>query len=362
MTFFNRLERWSTRPWTLGALGGLIFLQIIALSPSSLEEEETDITENFLTQEEVLEVMLPGDKILAPNIPASRVPDYHTEQYRYLSTQGGEKQWKLQADSANVYNKEKLVHSKEVIIELYDSSDKTTWVTGLEATYHFNQKEVELFGNVKVTLPDGFILESEYLKYITGTKTLEIPIAYAVHGYGESEDGKRKLDFKSFGMTFDQISDEIDLKKRVVFDMNRVGQTPSSTVIQSDHCHIDRKKRMAYFTMAPGSSTKRFAKLNQPGLYVQSRKMDLNYSSGAEVVNYLLAREDVYIEETKNGKVSKTGVCQHARFDNKRNLIIMTQFPQVYQDKNTVTGDKITIDRDTDLIEVEESNAFSKGN
>ena len=350
------------RPWTLSLLAVLIFVQIIALSPSELEEDSVPgSSESFLSEADVLESLLPGDHILAPNIPKTKVPDYHTQQYRYLSIQGGVKQWKLQAESANVYNKEKLVHSKDVVIELYDSAGLTTWVTGKEATYHFNEKEVELYGTVKIKLPDGFIVESEYLKYLTPTRVLEIPQSQQVHGYGENADKTRKLDFKSKGMTFDQVANEIDLKREVTFEMIRVNKEPSSTRIQSDYSHIDRNNQTAIFIMNPVTGQKRFVKLNQPGLYVQSRKMDLEYSNRPEVVDYLVARDDVYIEETKSGKITRTATSQHARFDNRENLIILTQFPQVYQDKNTVTGDRIIINRDTDLIEVEESNAFSKG-
>ncbi|MCM0605146.1 MAG: LPS export ABC transporter periplasmic protein LptC [Xanthomonadaceae bacterium] len=351
-----------TRPWTLLLIAFVIFIQIIALTPSKLEEEsEVRDQETLLSETEVLEALLPGDRILAPNIPKSKVPDYHTQQYRYLSLQGGVKQWKLQAESANVYNKEKLVHSKDVVIELYDSSGLTTWVTGDEATYHFNEKEVELFGKVKIKLADGFQVDSEYLKYLTATRTLEIPTSEFVHGYGKNAEKNRMLDFKSRGMTFDQVQNEIDLKRDVIFDMTRIGKDPPNTKIESDFSHIDRNSQTALFVMNATTGKNKFVKLNQTGLYVQSRKMDLSYSNRPEVVDYLVARDDVYIEEKKKNKITKTATSQHARFDNRENLIILTQFPQVYQDKNTVTGDRIIINRDTDLIEVEESNAFSKG-
>jgi len=359
MEAFRKTLKQSPRPILLIALACFIILEVVALNPAPLEEKASTSAEPFFTEEEAMESLSTSQKPLAPGIPTDRVPDYHTEQYRYISLQGTLKQWKMQAESANVYNKEKIVHSKDVTIELFDSSDKITLVTSQEAKYYFNDKEVELFGNVNITLPDGFKIKSEYLKYLTPTKILDIPTKYFVEGKGHSQDGKRDLFFTSMGMMFDQNKNLVDLRSQTHFEMTRIERNNETTVIVSDTCRIDRNAQIATFKM---NYDKAYTKLNQPNLYVQSRKMDLFYSGSSELLEYLFAKDDVYIEESKNGKKVKTGTCQLAKFDNKKNFIIMTQFPQVYQDKNTVTGDRIIMDRDHDLIEVEQSNAFSNGN
>jgi len=59
--------------------------------------------------------------------------------------------------------------------------------------------------------------------------------------------------------------------------------------------------------------------------------------------------------------VMKYATGGRADFDSHKNVIVLTEYPQVYQDEDTVTGDKILLHRDTDIIEVEHSNAFSQG-
>jgi lipopolysaccharide export system protein LptA len=50
-----------------------------------------------------------------------------------------------------------------------------------------------------------------------------------------------------------------------------------------------------------------------------------------------------------------------AEFDSDKNLIILRDYPQVYQDRDTITGETIIVHRDSDLVEVDQSNAFSEG-
>ena len=50
-----------------------------------------------------------------------------------------------------------------------------------------------------------------------------------------------------------------------------------------------------------------------------------------------------------------------ADFDARSDIVRITEFPQAYQDNDTVTGDVIILHRDSDLVEVEHSNAFSEG-
>jgi lipopolysaccharide export system protein LptA len=86
-----------------------------------------------------------------------------------------------------------------------------------------------------------------------------------------------------------------------------------------------------------------------------------------------VAYEDVLIKQIEDekkpkpkpspgsGPILKYATAGQADFDSESNLIILTEFPQVYQDNDTVTGDIIKMHRDTDIVEVEHSNSFSEG-
>ena len=79
----------------------------------------------------------------------------------------------------------------------------------------------------------------------------------------------------------------------------------------------------------------------------------------------MIAFEDVLIKEISKNKgpenLLKYATGGRADFDSTHDVIKITEFPQCYQDNDTVTGDIIIMHRDTDLVEVEHSNAFSQG-
>jgi hypothetical protein len=117
----------------------------------------------------------------------------------------------------------------------------------------------------------------------------------------------------------------------------------------------------------------RFVHIAQPTLKAKGRKALLNYGDFSSMLHYLTVEEDVTIRELpkppKNGvadpdapKVEpRWGTGGRADFDNRTDVVILREYPQVYQGEDTITGDVITLHRDTDIVEVENSNAFSKG-
>lgn len=361
------------RPFLLLILGILIIAEIVALSPSSIEESKP------LTSAVEPDRFLQDDAAtLAPGIPKNRLPEYSVEKFNYVSVQKKEKQWKIVADRAFLFNPERLVHSRVVQAHLYDSDNKVTLVTGKEAKYFMNQKDLEVYGNVKTTFPDGFILYSEYLRYKPDQHLIEIPVQYSVRGVGEEKDSQ-SFQFTSQGIHFVLGQPMITLEQSVVVTLERkaspvhstVHSAPDQTTILSDHCVIHRDQQKALFTMNPTKPLpERFVHITQPTLFSRSRHADLYYGDFNQVLHYLTAFDDVLIKETKSGPVAakkekdkalRYATSGRADFDNRKNLIVLTRFPQVYQNDDTVTGDIILMHRDTDIVEVEHSNAFSEG-
>lgn len=339
------------RPILLAGVAMLILLQIILFSPSSVEEEGTKSGIDP-------EVFIPeNDRTLATGIPKNKVPDYTVERFSYISTQGTEKEWKLDSDEADLFNHEKLVHSKIIKALLYDSQGKITVVTGKEAKYIMGNRDLEIFGAVKTVFPDGFELTSEYLHYRPMEKSIHIPASYPVKGRGE------KLSFDSQGLQFQMTQGRIVLPESCrVFSQS---PTQEKTTVTSDRCVILRKEQIAHFSMhSKRPVASRFVEIQQPSLLVRARRADLNYGDPIRLLNYIIAYEDVLIKEIPQNSSQKTlkyGTSGQASFDTQRNTITLTEFPQVYHDDDTVTGDVIILHRDTDIVEVEHSNAFSQG-
>lgn len=377
-----------------GLLAFLVAVQILFLSPGTLEQDGPPLGKASVDPNQLVQSLAGEGKPLAPDIPLDRIPDYTIDGFNYLSTKSGVKQWKLNATRAHLYNKEKLVHSRKVKAFLYDSGDTSsaTEVIGDESRYFMNQRDLEIYGNVKTTFPDGFTLLSDYLRYQPKEGLILIPQKYPVRGTGEMEKGK-SIDFTSMGMKYEMRRGWITLPENVVFNMLRpetardttkaageeTSAVPEKTTILSDHCEINRSEKIAHFTMYPTRElSKRFVRILQPTLFVRGRRVDLNYGELPDALRYLIAYDDVYIRELEDPSAPKKtavkpgappaqkpslryGTCGRADFDTKQNIIILTQFPQVYQDKDTVTGEVIIIHRDTDIVEVERSNAFSAG-
>lgn len=345
-------RRW--RPLLLSIIALFTLLEILFLSPSAVEEggKKTGLDPEVFIPEK--------NRTLATGIPKDKVPDYTVEKFSYISTQGPEKEWKLDSNQAYLFNHEKLVHAKKVKVFLYDSQGKITVVTGKEAKYVMGDKNLEIYGDVKTVFPDGFELNSNYLHYRPLEKSISIPVREPVQGRG------KKISFQSQGLEFEMKKGEILLPQSA-----RVStESPSGekTSIESDRCLILRKEQTAHFMMhsyRPLAS--RFIQINQPSLVVRARKVDLHYGDASQLLNYLIAYEDVLIQEVRSEKKELTAsklkyaTSGRASFDRKKNLITLTEFPQVYQDNDTVTGDVILLHWDTDVVEVEHSNAFSQG-
>ena len=190
-------------PLILAGVVMLIVGKIVFLSPASLEENQSPPK-----SVDISTLKHPEQNILAPGIPKDKIADYTIDQFNYVSTHDGTKEWNLIADRAYLFNTIKLVHSKTVKALLYDTDGKITVVTGREAKYLLNQRDLEVFGDVHATLPDGFVLKSEYMRFRPKDRFIEIPVREPVVGDGQ-EEGSQNIHFTSQGFNFDMNKSEI---------------------------------------------------------------------------------------------------------------------------------------------------------
>ncbi len=344
----------------MAGIVGLIFTQIVILSPSSLEENDNNpfpVEQSALIEEHSNE----NKTILADGIPKNKIPDYTIERFSYISTKETEKLWKLTAQKAAMYDDEKLVHARNTKAFLFNPEGTATEVTGREAKYFTDStRNLEVFGEVHAVFPDGFKIESEYMLYRPNERVLEIPERYLAHGHGpiigEKTNKPKTLSFTSYGLINWISKAEISLLKDVQL-------STSMTTIRSDRCIVFRKNKTAQFTMNPKRPVdSRFITINETDMFAKGRQAELNYDSNDQQVKYLVLHQDVLIKQTTAKNTLKYATGGKADFDSNLNLIILSDFPQVYQDSDTVTGDVIKLHRDSDIVEVEHSNAFSKGN
>lgn len=382
------------RPLILAGVVSAIVMQIVALSPNSVEESRD-------TSAPVEpETLLPKETgTLAPGIPKGQVPEYTVDQFNYVSTHESVRDWNLIASTAYFYNSAGIVHARTVKAYLFDPDGKITVVTGQEAKYIMvqpsgtaaqstppkaasagkpgspstNDRDLEVFGNVVTTFPDGFEVHSEYMRYRPDQRTVEIPAKYLATGRGKDTNGQI-LSFKSQGMYYSRKSEQISLPRdvEVTVEKQDLGKTTASrsssdkTVIDSDRCVISREEKLATFTMFPERPIKdRYVRVTQPTMFSKGRRGELNYGDhsepGSRMVHKVALFDDVLVKETaKNGPL-RYATAGQANFEGTQDIVVLTKFPQVYENQDTVTGDKIILHRDSDVVEVEHSNSYSAG-
>ncbi len=360
----KRSLRDRIRPVLITAIALAVLAQILVLSPKSLEHRPP----TSQIAPEALIVVDDTQKTLAKGLPRGAIPEYTIQDFQYVSSQAGVKQWKLLAQKAYLYQQHQLVHGTTVTAHLYDEDEKITIVTGKEAKYDTNQRDLEVYGDVVTTFPDGFQVRSDYMRYLPNERRIEIPLQFDVVGGGQKEP-EQHIAFSSLGMSMKMDEGLITLPQRARVVMTRrppkdaaKDTIPEKTTIDSDHCLINRKTQVAHFTMsAKRPIEQRFVHTEQPNMTVRSRRSDLNYGDYAKVLQYMIAYEDVTIREKGPSEKERYATGGRASFDNRRNVIVLKEYPQVYQGNDTVTGDTIIVHRDTDIVEVEHSNAFSEG-
>lgn len=385
------------RPLILAGVVSAIIMQIVALSPNSVEESRDS------SAPIEADALLPKEKVtLAPGIPKGQVPEYSVDQFNYVSTHESVRDWNLIAATAYFYNSARMVHARTVKAYLFDPDGKITIVTGQEAKYTMavngaakgtatgakpapapgasphapavNDRDLEVFGDVVTTFPDGFEVHSEYMRYRPDQRTVEIPMQYQASGRGKDANGQT-LSFKSQGMYYSRKAEEITLPRDVKVTVENPNAKPTppgkpdSTVIESDHCVINREQKLASFTMLPTRPIQeRFVRVTQPTLFSKGRRGELNYGDtnsvapASKLVHRVALYDDVLVKETSKDGPLRYATAGQANFEGTQDIVVLTKFPQVYENEDTVTGDRIILHRDSDVVEVEHSNSYSAGN
>ncbi|MBI3534664.1 MAG: LPS export ABC transporter periplasmic protein LptC, partial [Deltaproteobacteria bacterium] len=282
----------------LGSVATLIIVEVVMLSPSSVERESTS---TLLDPN----LFIITKNTIATGIPQGKIPEYSIDRFEYISTQHGDKQWNLLAKKANYYKNNNIVHAYEIKAILYNPDGKITTITGREAKYYTEKKELEIFSSVHSKFPDGFETNSDYLRYLPRIKKIEMPIQYLVKGESH-ESNDQDIFFTSQGLDYAMTTAEILLPKDVKFKVIKKGkstkssQKPEITNIFSDMCFIDRKEKLAKFRMSTDHTQEaQFVEITQEDLYIKGRIADLNYGNFSEILQNLTVYQDVYIRETK---------------------------------------------------------------
>ncbi len=351
----------------LAAVGLLIFGQIVALWPSSTSRETPDLNAPESPGERMAQFQ-------GFQAPSGLSPDYSIRNFRYVSVSGGKKQWQLAATEAQIFSSKQTVLTSDVQAELF-SGDRiqtpSVRVTGKEARYSIDTRTLEVGGTVVAQFPDGSEIHSEYLKFDPTRRIVVIPPEYAVFGRGPSADPTR-IEFRSLGLDGTLDNGRFILPRRV--EIRVLPPSPSNeqspAIFHAARAELFRNEGLARLHSGPAASNDAYVKLQQRGatdLFARSRTMEV-HSSGEEQQKKpsFTALDDVRIEEwdrnsPRSEKPYRYSTSGRAEFHPDESEFILTEYPQVYQGEDTMTGDLIRVDRKNDRVEVENTNAISKG-
>jgi LPS export ABC transporter protein LptC len=347
----------SLRPALMAFLGAGVLIQLVAFLPNRLETPSQSIPESALIED-------PTRPILATAIPKNLVPSYSADDWTFVSVREGVKEWLIRADRAYVYTDQNVIHAVGVHTEIFDADGKITKIDSLEGQYFTNSKSLEAFGNVVATFPDGFQILSEYMKYDSvPSRFITVPASHLVVGQGK--DPANLMHFQGMGMTYDMNGEIATLltQARVTSTENKTNGR--ATEVTSDTARVMRKDQKIFFELFEENSKKpnSWVKIQQPDLVTRSRLAELRYGDGPQKIQGMIAEKEVTIQEIDPETLAPTRYSTSGRaiFESADDTIKLKEFPQVYQGNDTIVGDTVIVHRGKDLVEVENSNAFSEG-
>lgn len=320
----------------------------VLLNPSSLEDDFGGM--RVIQPKDLLNFLKNEPTALAPEAPLTVAPSYSLRDSIIYSSDGSVSKIKMSARKSNLYQKEQIAHSRDVQMEFADH----TQIEAKEALFFIAKDKVHFYGDVHTTFSNGAELFSEYAEVFTKPLThVVIPTKESVRGRKHSKDNEVR--FTSMGLDYlDSESKSLHLLSNVHVEI----QNTKKTDVYSDQATYSHEKGLLYFFMNDSRPlSDQFVKVHQPDLNLKSRALEVSTSSKQELQT-ITAISDVWMEDLRDPVKTSSATSGRAVYDDRKNEIILTEFPQVYQDNDTITGDIIIFHRNTDLIEVKQSNAI----
>lgn len=346
-----------------------VIVEILFLRPSSVENgDET----NAMAYNSI-ETMVEAEKYKDET-------GYTIDGFHYTAVEGEVRHWELTARQAILYEKSQIALAHKAIIRMFEHDGSVTEIHGDEARFKTGSKDLDLTGNVTVQFSDGFWIETSKAHYSAQSGAIVSDEAF--HGEtghskteGETADkigvkapvaaptplaialgaSSEHLEVWGKGFAASRVFPDVVVHNKVHVQVRRTGE-PAPTDVRSDRVRINRLSKIADFKM---SNTNRFVESNQGSLEVKSRRQEVSYANDSSTIKSMVAYEDVVITETDRTKKGiKYATSQKAEFMAQEDKILLSGFPSVYQEYDTVTGELITIYRKKSLVEVSHANAF----
>ncbi len=345
--------KWSKNsPFQSFLLIGLTFFfasHLLLLTPSSLEED-------FGT----MRILKPKDLLsFLKNEPESRFdrsfirdtpPSYALRDSILYSTEGGQPKLKLTSRKSNLYQTEQMSHIRDAKAEV----DGRATVESKEALYDMAKGSILFSGDVHCTFEGGAEVDSDIaVMELKPVIRIRIPVTEQVRG--RKMNLSSPVTFNALGLEYSDDSPKV-LRLLKAVDAQVHSERPLR--ILSDQATFLPDEGLLHFFMNDDQIIERqFVLTKEPQFDLKSRTLDLKLAKGKELEE-ATALQDVWFQDRQNPEKMTEGTGGKAVYRPGANVIHLSDFPQLYQDRDTVTGDSITYHRNTDEVEVIQSNAI----
>jgi hypothetical protein len=322
----------------------------LLLNPSSLEDDFGGI--RVVEPQNLLAFLKNEAKTALQDVPTHEAPSYSLkDSTTYASTD--KPNFKLMAARSNFYQKEQLIHALDVNVSFPDG----TSVHANESVFFTEKSQANFYGKVHTVFANGAMLDSEFATvYMKPVTQVIIPTSELVHGL--KVDANSTTRFTSLGLEYKDVSPKT---LHLISDVNVEIKDDKITHITSDKAAYQHERGHLDFAMNESRPlSEQFVRANQPDLEMKSRTLEADIADGKSL-HLITARGDVWIRDSHDPLKVSTSTSGKAIFNQAKNDLILTDFPQVYQEGDTVTGDIIIFHRTTDKIEVKQSNGIYKG-
>jgi lipopolysaccharide export system protein LptA len=321
----------------------------VLLSPSNLEDDFTGI--RVINPKDLLSLL--RNEADAPDvlrIPKNTPPAYSLRDAVLYSSQGTTAGFRLDARKTNSYQKEQISELRDVHIELGDQ----TRIDALAAIHDTLKNEIEFRGAVHARFRSGAEINTERLFLLTKPRTkIMIPKTESVTGY--QTKGLSRIEFMSKGLEYEDLNPGIlELLSEVRVRTRGAGGAEISSD-RATYSTLDAKLTFLMNDRRP--IPEQFVRVREPALDLKSRTLEMDFSNEHELET-IRAKQDVWFKDSHDPNQISIGTGGAAIYSTGKNQILLTDFPQLYQDNDTITGDSIIFHRDSDSVEVKQSNAI----
>ncbi len=332
-------------------MGLLVFFvaHFMLLSPSGLEEDFNGV--RIIHPKDFL-AFIQKEPTSIPDVPAGVAPDYTLREFKAFSSTESKPNWKLSARKSSAYNEKQLLHGRDIRIDLPDG----TVVIANEGVFFMQKNEGKFYGSVVATFNNGVVIKTNYAEVkSSGHTTITIPTSEMVQG--TRTDVKNPVSFTSMGLTYSDSEPQVlYLLSQVAVELNGEKKTQVYSDLATYQSAINRLD-FAMNEARPIEQQLIKVKQNDLDLFARELEVELDPKKQLQTIT---AIKEVSIRDFHDPKNISTATSGKAIYYEHKNEFVLKDFPQIYQNGDTVTGDVIIYNRNTDIIEVKESNAIYK--